>query len=320
MDKTVGAGAVGVGKRRHCESVQGTGVAIHNYHAAHSEKMEQHLRKHLQIESYPMLSPPRRRGSIRKKLIIKNYLSELIPAFARMTKNVAWLYSFILLAMAISPAHAQTQKIVHFSTGTGFVVHRDGYILTNAHVVQECNEVEVTGEHLQTTAEIIAKDSAHDIALLQTLDMPASAALFRSSNLPMNEGDAVLVVGHPLGAALTTRTAEFIADNGPLGEAKWLRFSNSVFQGNSGGPLLDGAGQVVGMIMAKATTYRFNEQSAQNEVVANADVAIQRYVLEGFLEEQGVRFGYGDNVAELLKDRVESIAQDFVVKIRCQID
>lgn len=223
------------------------------------------------------------------------------------------------LAMTVS-AQAQQYQLVHFSTGTGFFISRDSYLLTNAHVIRDCHtSPQVLGAGLQTEAEIIWKDDRQDVALLRTRETPISAAVFRSSNLPMQAGDPVVVVGHPLGNGLTTRTAEFIANSGPLGEPQWLRFSNSVFKGNSGGPLLDGSGQVIGMITAKATTYRYND-NAQSEVVANADVAIQPYVLEELLSSQGIRLNYGDNGSIYEAHRVEDRVRDFVVQIKCQLD
>lgn len=236
------------------------------------------------------------------------------PAFAGVT------FSCMLFG-AISLAHAETEyTLVHYSTGTGFFVNKDGYILTNAHVVKECDSAEVTGDGLETKAEILMKDTEHDVALLRVPESPAMAAVFRSSNLPMHEGDEVVVVGHPHGEALTTRAAEFISDTGPLGEQGWMRFSSSVLNGNSGGPLLDGNGQVIGMIVAKTTTYRYNDGNARNEVVGNADVAIQPYVLETLLRQRGVWLTYGNNDAVYEAHRVEDVAREFVVQVKCRID
>lgn len=217
-------------------------------------------------------------------------------------------------------ANAQQYKIIHMSNGTGFFVSRDGYILTNEHVVSECKNAHVSGAGVDATAEIIQKDKVNDMALLRVRETPLAAAVFRASSLNMREGAPVVVIGHPLGGKLTTRPANFIANTGPLGQPEWLRFSNSVFQGNSGGPLLDASGQVIGMIMAKATTYRYNSGSAKNEVVGNADVAIQPYKIAEFLKQQNVRMQYDDAEIELSAERVTNTAKNFVVQIKCQVD
>lgn len=223
---------------------------------------------------------------------------------------------FIILT---TPVAAQTYRVVHISNGTGFFVSQDGYLLTNAHVVDKCSSAKIQGERYQATAEIIERDISNDVALLKVNSTPPSSAVFRDPSLPMTQGEHVVVVGHPLGKPLTTREADFIASNGPLGEPQWLRFSNSVFQGNSGGPLLDSSGQVIGVIMAKSTTYRHNQGNARDEVVANADVAIQPYVLEKMFARHGIRPRIGTAQTPLSAHRVEDVAKQFVVHIRCQL-
>lgn len=237
-----------------------------------------------------------------------------------MTLRPLFLTTLLLTICVSIKAHAQQYRIVNISNGTGFFVSKAGYVLTNAHVVDQCRDAHVSGAGVDAAAEIIEKDRKNDMALLRVRETPRAFATFRSTNLPMHTGDEVVVVGHPLAQKLTTREAQFISSSGPLNEPQWLRFSNSVFQGNSGGPLLDGSGQVIGMIMAKATTYHYNDGRAQNEVVAKADVAIQPYKIAEMLDRYGVELRYGSDSSELAAHRVEDIARNFVVQIKCQIN
>ena len=234
-----------------------------------------------------------------------------------MNIRAAILLMATLVALSFPAMAGQQYKVVRYSNGTGFFVSNDGHLVTNAHVVDKCRWAQVSGDGMISRARILAKDTKNDMALLKASMHPGSYATFRPASYGLETGQKVVVVGHPLGKSLTTRSSELISNKGPMGEDQWVQFSNSVFQGNSGGPLLDVAGHVIGMIMAKATLYRYNPRLAKSEVVGNSDIAIQTHMLEAFLKDNGVSPRYSEAQIALSAGRIETKAKGFIVKVRC---
>ncbi|WP_154606232.1 MarP family serine protease [Arthrobacter sp. AQ5-05] len=144
-------------------------------------------------------------------------------------------------------------------TGTGFVIGKDR-VLTNAHVVAGvAMPVVQTQTQGALRARVVFFDPVKDLAVL-AVDGLDAAPLPTAANLPANS--AAAFVGYPLGGPLQIRPATVLS-SGPLlipditGSQKSLldvyQLAGNVQSGNSGGPLLDAAGNVVGVIFAKST-------------------------------------------------------------------
>jgi S1-C subfamily serine protease len=142
--------------------------------------------------------------------------------------------------------------------GSGFVLTRDGRILTNFHVVQSAQNVEVTtSDKRKYKARVILQDRAHDLALLQinAKDL-APAILSQSSDLQV--GQNVYAIGNPFGLS-GTMTTGIISAIRPVQEPegptidKALQTDAAINPGNSGGPLLNSRGEVIGMNTLIAT-------------------------------------------------------------------
>src|ERR1700761_5774683 len=136
--------------------------------------------------------------------------------------------------------------------GSGFVLTKDGRILTNYHVIQEAQNVEVTtSDKHNYKAQVILKDRAHDLALLQinAKDLTPSI-LSQSSDLQV--GQNVYAIGNPFGlnGTMTTGIISSIRSvqepDGPTID-KALQTDAAINPGNSGGPLLNSRGEVIGM-------------------------------------------------------------------------
>jgi S1-C subfamily serine protease len=147
-------------------------------------------------------------------------------------------------------------------SGSGAVIDRAGHVLTNFHVVEDSKEIEVTlagGE--QRKANMIGHDAEHDIAILQIVDPPADLypiQLGASDNLKV--GQRVYALGNPFGLERTITTGIISALNRTLPSRVPGRDLKSIIQtdaalnpGNSGGPLLDTSGRLIGMNVAIAT-------------------------------------------------------------------
>ncbi len=219
-------------------------------------------------------------------------------------------------------AHAKVIKIF-ISSGTGFVVSRDGHIVTNKHVVSYCQRIMVTGSSVSLReAKVIARDKTQDLALLQMDGGTSDVGVLRSQDQPVQAGDRVVIVGYPGESAqegvTVTREAEVTNPAGPQGEDKWLELSDVIEQGNSGGPLLDASGNVVGVVTAKATIYSFNREDPHNGTTRNSGIAINLKALREFLDMHRVYYREEESGSDLSAHRVTDLAHRFTVNVRCE--
>jgi serine protease Do len=134
--------------------------------------------------------------------------------------------------------------------GSGFIVAADGLILTNAHVVKDAQQVTVLlADRREYTAQVLGSDAATDIAVLR---IPAQGLQPVQLGDPaqLQVGDAVLAIGAPYGLAQTA-TAGIVSATGRSlpgdGAVPFIQTDAAVNPGNSGGPLFDAAGNVVGI-------------------------------------------------------------------------
>ncbi len=134
--------------------------------------------------------------------------------------------------------------------GSGFVISEDGYIVTNNHVIEGADEISVeffTGDTLD--AELVGTDPKTDIALLKvTSDKPLPFVSFGDSDL-MRVGDWVLAVGNPLGQGFSVSAGIVSARNRELSGTydDFIQTDAAINRGNSGGPLFNMEGAVVGV-------------------------------------------------------------------------
>lgn len=154
-----------------------------------------------------------------------------------------------------------------FGVGSGVVVNENGDILTALHVVADAAAIEIAfADGTRATAEIIATDPQNDIAVLQPSQPPeviVPAVLGSAS--AMRVGDEAYAVGNPLGLAgsmsagvISGFDRSFTIDETDQRLEGLIQFDAAVNPGNSGGPLLNRAGQVVGIVTALANPYEQN--------------------------------------------------------------
>ncbi len=211
-----------------------------------------------------------------------------------------------------------------YSSGTGFFVTRDGYVLTNNHVIHNCRDITVSGAVAQANAVLVAYDDEYDLALLKTYAVPPDIARLSSMKQPLSTNDPVVIVGYP-GQAWQTgksvmRQANIIDTKGPRGEEKWIEFSDSLQQGNSGGPLLDSAGNVVGVVAAKGRLSVYNETDQREQELSKFDLAISLPVVRGFLDGNDIQYQKADSGIYESPGAITSRALRFVVNVRCRYD
>ena len=148
------------------------------------------------------------------------------------------------------------------SQGTGFLLNQDGYILTNFHVVDGAKKVTVKGiqgDHsISFEAQVVGTDSRTDLALLRVTSKPIAFPEPPYAFVPskgVQQGEAVVALGYPIkqvmGEEVKVTNGIINAKSGYKGAISEFQFSAAVQPGNSGGPLLNAQGQVLGMVTAK---------------------------------------------------------------------
>ena len=154
---------------------------------------------------------------------------------------------------------ANGAAVLGYGSGTGFVVAPGGHIFTNAHVVASNGRILVRLPGLKdpVAAEVLAKDAERDIALIQ-VKAPEAAnlrPLVITEQRTVRRGEKVAALGYPLGEAFGTGlklTTGVISAIPERGTGQMLVLDVKVNPGNSGGPLCDTAGNIVGMVTAKS--------------------------------------------------------------------
>ena len=171
------------------------------------------------------------------------------------------------------------------TSGTAFFVSDKGEALTNAHVVEDCRRINVNGG----TARLVARDGTNDLALLTTEQHPAQWAHWR---VLVRQGEDVVAYGFPLtgmlssGGNVVTGNVTVLAGLGD--DSRFLQISAPVQPGNSGGPLLDRYGNVIGVVVAKLNALKF--ASATGDIPQNVNFAIKASVAVAFLDAQRITY------------------------------
>ena len=135
------------------------------------------------------------------------------------------------------------------SIGSGFIINSEGYLVTNYHVIdgQEDNIVVLNNKREIISADFIGKDEIRDIALLKIEGNYTPLALATKESLQV--GEKVIAIGNPLGLSFTVTEGIISALDraGPSGLNEYVQTDVSLNPGNSGGPLIDIEGKVVGI-------------------------------------------------------------------------
>jgi serine protease Do len=145
--------------------------------------------------------------------------------------------------------HAPNRMPMH-GQGSGFIVSPDGLVLTNAHVVKDADQVTVKlTDHREFKAKVLGVDEASDLAVLK-IDAHGLTPVRLGNSDQLGVGDYVLAIGAPFGLEQTA-TAGIVSAKGRSlpgdGAVPFIQTDAAVNPGNSGGPLFDASGAVVGI-------------------------------------------------------------------------
>jgi serine protease Do len=135
--------------------------------------------------------------------------------------------------------------------GSGFVISKDGHILTNNHVVDDAASVQVKlSDGREFTAKVVGKDAKTDLALIK-IDAPADLPVLPlGDSAALQVGEPVMAIGNPFGLEQTVTTGIVSATGRLIGSGPYddfIQTDASVNPGNSGGPLINARGEAVGI-------------------------------------------------------------------------
>lgn len=206
-------------------------------------------------------------------------------------------------------------KRMHVSSGSGFYVANDGYLVTNHHVVEGCKRL-ARGDG--TPLELVAADAKNDLALLKGPPVVDSALLRVAPDA--QQGEPVLTYGYPLQGVLSSSgqlgAGMVSALAGLRDQPGHLQIDVPVQPGNSGGPLLDRRGLVVGVVVAKLNALRIAQMTG--DIPQNINFAVKLAPLKALLDANGVRYNGGSaHAAPLENEQIAVRARSFTTPVFC---
>jgi S1-C subfamily serine protease len=152
----------------------------------------------------------------------------------------------------IRESESNDNKIIAASSGSGFFVSQSGHVITNNHVIDECKSVKVSFNGNEVDANVLAVDRYNDLAILKTALSPND--VFSVSGDDAELLDDIVIAGFPLGkdvsSAIKTSKGSVTSLAGYGDNYSEFQTDAALNQGNSGGPIMDQKGNVVGVAVS----------------------------------------------------------------------
>ena len=238
------------------------------------------------------------------------------PATDRQTATAARDSYIAHVLTKTQPAWLEGKRM--YSVGSGFFIAPDK-VLTNFHVAGDCAVVTVgnDSEGEEIPGKLIAGDAAVDLAVLSTRQASTEPARFESA-IYTESGQGLVIVGYPEHGLAVRRAEVSPVSARPadlVAERARFRFDGEVRRGNSGGPILDDSGAVLGVVTAKLDTVAVYQHTGQ--VVDNIGYAIGNRTILDFLRANKIGFLPALPGGGLPSDALLEKAHGFVRQIGC---
>jgi Do/DeqQ family serine protease len=191
--------------------------------------------------------------------------------------------------------------------GSGVIVSPEGYLITNHHVVEGADEIEVQlADGRQGSAQVVGTDPETDVAVLK-IDLPRLPAVVFGNSAQLQVGDLVLAIGNPFGVGQTVTSGIVSAlDRNRLGLSTFENFIQTdaaINPGNSGGALVDASGNLVGI-----NTAIFSRSGGSLGIGFAIPAATARAVMESLIKDGKVVRGWiGVEPRDLTADMAETL-------------
>ncbi len=265
--------------------------------------------------------PPRDKLDARGKSAIKAFQRDHdLPQSGRVSKRLVAAVTRALEAKRESTgsgqqANAPSRSPRPVASGTGFVVSAAGHVLTNNHVVEGCREMRVGDSEV---LDVVAADKSADLAVLKLRQPRPAAASFRDGS-NARPGEDIVVLGYPLhgllGADAIVTTGIINALAGIRNDRRLIQISAQVQPGNSGGPVLDSSGNIVGVVVAKLDALGIAKVTG--DIPENVNFAINEATARSFLDAHHVGYNLAPSAGKLSAPDVASKASRFTLLLEC---
>ena len=217
-----------------------------------------------------------------------------------------------------TPPTAPSGAIV--SSGSGFIVSDTGVVLTNFHVIEGCNRFIVrtpAGDRVQ--ARRVAADPANDLAALRITPYSGlTVARFRDGR-QVRQGDGIVAMGFPLRGVLASQanlSVGYVSALAGIGnDSTLLQISAPIQPGNSGGPLIDMQGHIVGVVVASLSPLHLAKVTGT--LPQNVNFAIKSEIARNFLDANDVKYQTAKPDKEIRPGEVADLARPFTVLVEC---
>ncbi len=202
------------------------------------------------------------------------------------------------------------RKRLETSLGSGVIVSRDGYILTNNHVIDGADEIQISlHDGRISKAQLIGNDPETDLALLK-MDMDDLPSITFGHSSPLRVGDVVLAIGNPFGVGQTVTMGIISATNrnqlGISNQENFIQTDAAINPGNSGGALINADGHLIGI-----NTAIFSKTGASHGIGFAIPVATAQHVMEQLIEHGKVQRGW---VGVEMQNLTPELAESFGVR------
>jgi len=207
-------------------------------------------------------------------------------------------------------------KVVSASSGSGFAVSSNGHVITNHHVIEGCQNVKIHHKGKSIAATVVTFDPRNDLALLKG-DFRPSTVLSLSTNSPELLQD-VYVAGYPFGRKVSTGvkvTKGIISSLTGMGNNfANIQIDAALQPGNSGGPILDDRGNVVGVAVAKLDIKKILKNFGV--IPEDTNFGIKTSVVRSILESSNVSFPR-PNASPISKTKLGKMISDGTYYLSC---
>ena len=200
-------------------------------------------------------------------------------------------------------------EVVPAASGSGFYITSSGYILTNNHVIEGCRKISLTYNGKEFEANIIATDTKNDLAILKSNVRPKK--FYKISEEDPKLLDNVIIAGYPLGkkvsAAIKTSKGSITSLAGFGDNYSNFQTDAALNQGNSGGPIMNESGNVIGVAVAN-----YGKQSG----VESFNFGIKSSTVKSFVSSNDINFTKGSKV-KLNNEQLSSLITNATIYLEC---
>ncbi len=206
------------------------------------------------------------------------------------------------------------------STGSGVFINEQGFLVTAAHVVDDCSVILINGAGLPSASpvSILTVDQEMDLAVLRSDLNGVGYSSIRSGGT-IRLGEDVIAAGFPLSGILapsmnvTTGIISSVAGVG--GDRQMLQVTAPLQPGNSGGPLLDRSGNLIGIVVAKLDW--INIASEIGDIPENVNFAVKSQLVEALLVTEGIDYTETPLGEPLATTEIAEIAEEITLRVEC---